>query len=58
VLDRYKGWRSPGKSLRLEGLSYGGGGAIAAFGVRIIRDAWWRGGAFCGEAGLEGELTH
>jgi hypothetical protein len=33
VLDRYKGWGSPGKSLRLEGLSYGVAGAIGAFGL-------------------------
>ena len=30
----------------------------SAVGVRIVYAAWWHGGAFCGEAGLEGELTH
>jgi hypothetical protein len=30
----------------------------SAVGVRIVYAAWRHGGAFCGEAGLEGELTH
>ena len=35
MLDTYKGWRSPGNCLRLEGLSYGvaGRSAWSAFGL-------------------------